>query len=147
MTPPGHATATSEKTEDPRKIAEDIKKNARKLLEEEMHCIVDFQDLRDLVNTSSYSPNIPHSKEGEEFVCDELGLRKSSLETIKGLDNTSIICVEKDEVKKLIEEITLSFYITRNRNVGMPSHEAFPDDPKIRRKLNRSFGKITGWLS
>jgi len=148
MTSPEHATATSEKTEEPRRIAEEIKENAGKLLEEGLYCIFDWQDLCNLINSSELSPeHIPPGSQGQDMVRDKLNLREGSLERIEDLSSVPIILVRIDSRKKAVEELTLSFFINSRKEIRLPDHEAFPDDPQIRTKVNRSFGKVAGWLS
>jgi len=148
MTPPGHATITNEKTEEPRKIAEEIKDSAGKLLEEGLHCIFDWRDLRDLINNSELSPkHIPPGSQGQDMVRDELNLREGSLERVEDLSSVPIIFVRTDSKQEAVAEITLSFFINSRKEIKLPNHKAFPNDPQIRRKVNRSFGKVAGWLS
>ena len=147
MTSPGHLTPETTTTQ-PRRIAEEIKENAGKLLEEGLYCIFDWQDLRDLINNSELSPKyIPPGSQGQDTVRDELNLRESSLKRIKDPSSIPIILVGIDSQNKAVEELTLPFFINSHKEIRLPDHEAFPDDPEIRTKVNQSFGKIAGWLS
>jgi hypothetical protein len=137
----------AELNDEPRKIAEEIKENADKLLEAGMYCIFDWEDLRGLINNSDYSSEIPPENNGKKFAQEELGLRENSIAQIENDSLVPIIFVRINQKDKVLNEITLSFVVNDSRDVHLPNHEAFPEDPDVRRKLNISFGELSGWLS
>lgn len=125
-----------------REVAKELKEADSSLLGKGMCCIVDFEDLRQLIN-SAFPEDIQPGSIGKKQLTEDLGLRESSLETIEreGTVPVVFIRIKKDAV----EEVTLAFYIL-DRSVQLPEHQAFPEDDEVRRRLSESINRVSEWL-
>jgi hypothetical protein len=131
-----------------RKVAKELKEADNSLIGKGICCIVDWEDLKQLLNNSDKCNHIiPDGHIGEEVIKDKLGLRDSSLDTIKETETVPIVYFRIED--ETVKEATLAFYIsTRNGDpsIRLPEHGAFPADQAVRRSLNKAFQKIGEWL-